>query len=63
MFKAELAGSEQDMVKQAMALVAARGYRVLPAEMGGCCEYLSLIHILSPRIFYAETFPVNLERM
>ena len=41
-FKAELAGSEQDMVKQAMALVAARGYRVLPAEMGGCCEYVAV---------------------
>ncbi len=39
-FEAKLAGSEQEMVKQAMVLVEVRGYRVLPADKGGCCEYV-----------------------
>lgn len=38
--EAELTGdTTQELVEQAKAAVAARGYRVMPDEEGGCCEY------------------------
>ena len=36
----ELSGDRQAMLRQAMAAVAARGYRVLRDAEGGCCEYM-----------------------
>jgi len=37
----ELSGEREAMVKEAKAAVAARGYRVLANEHGGCCEYMA----------------------
>ena len=38
--EAELTGdTTQELVEQAKAAAAARGYRVMPDEEGGCCEY------------------------
>ncbi len=37
----ELSGEREAMVKEAMAAVVARGYRVLANEHGGCCEYMA----------------------
>ena len=38
----DLSGTEQEMVDQAMAAVAVRGYRVMADSEGGCCEYVGV---------------------
>ena len=41
-FDLDTAGTEQEMVDQAMAAVAVRGYRVMADSEGGCCEYVGV---------------------
>ena len=36
---ADLTGTQAEQIEQAAAIVAERGYRVMPDEEGGCCEY------------------------
>lgn len=37
--EAELTGTTQELIEQAKAEVTRHGYRVMPDEEGGCCEY------------------------
>ena len=41
-FRAELSGTESEMVAKAIELVAERGYRVIPNTEGGCCGFVSV---------------------
>ena len=38
-FEAKLVGTQAEQIEQAAAIVAERGYRVMPNAEGGCCEY------------------------
>jgi plasmid stability protein len=38
----DLSGTEQEMIDQAIAAVAERGYRVMPVAEGGCCAYVGV---------------------
>ena len=38
---ADLTGTQAEQIEQAAAIVAERGYRVMPNAEGGCCEYTS----------------------